>query len=77
MFDEIIGGGISSMPQINESMRYKEFLLYPMIIGASTFPLIVYFLFTNYRWAKYLAVLSVLPIFIVFEMLWHIFCCYA
>jgi len=77
MFDQILGDGFNVMPQLNEAMKYKEFLLYPMIIGASTFPFIVYFLFDNYRWAKYLAALSILPVFLVFSFLWHIFCCYA
>ena len=63
--------------QLEKTMEYKELLFYLMIIGSATLPFIVYFLFDNYMWAKYLAALSILPIFIVFSMLWNMFCCYA
>ena len=52
---------LRSTEQLEKVMEYKELLFYLMILGSATLPFTVYFLFDNYRWAKYLAALSILP----------------
>ena len=77
MFDNTIEKEDGLIFHLNQAMKYKEVLFYVMIIGASTIPMIVYFSFNEFRWARHIAVSSIIGVFFVFEYLWNVFCCYA
>ena len=77
MFDSIIEEEDGMIFHLNHAMQYKEILFYVMITGMATIPLIIYFSFDDFRWARHIAASSIIGIFFVFEYLWNIFCCYA